>query len=119
MRKITKEEALKLHRDMWSAMRDEYGNNPSPRNRSEFKERYIRQLGFEDVYFDCFLCEYANQQGRWCSACPIDWSDLSTLGTIRLGTIRATCIDTYNGNGYGSIYNTAPISEILVLPEKE
>lgn len=112
---LTKERALELHRMMWEDMRDELGDNPLFHHRSLFKKDWCREHNFKDVDCSCFLCEYTTQQGEWCGNCPLDWSSLRI--TKDQDTI-ACCTDTYK-NGMGLIYEVAPISEILALPEVE
>lgn len=57
--KLTLEESLKLHREMWSDMQRELGDCPEGFNREEFKinwcrERFPKQL----IACNCFLCEF-------------------------------------------------------------
>ena len=84
--KLTREEALKLHREMWSAMREALGDTPTQRNREFFKTAWC-ESHFPDnsITHHCFLCEYArfanghesmyysSPTGVCCKACPIDW----------------------------------------------
>lgn len=110
-KKLTKEEALKLHRQMWSDMQKELGDNPYYYERIDFKENWCARNNFENISANCFLCEYDRQHpvnpvnpldNRVCN-CPLDW-------------IGLTGEDSCSGH-YGS-YRTAPISEILALPER-
>lgn len=48
-KKLTKEEALKLHGQMWSDMRKELGDNPSYLARLVFKNEWCKKHGFIDV----------------------------------------------------------------------
>ena len=101
---LTKEDALKYHRQMWSDMQKELGDNPSPVERMSYKTKWCKEH-FPDEYImgDCFLCQYDWMFDDDCCHCPIDWSN--------------------NGEYYGDIcyyiYNEYPISEILALPERE
>ncbi len=84
--KLTREEALKLHREMWGAMQSALGDNPTQRNRELFKTTWC-ESHFPDnsITHHCFLCEYArfdnghesmyydSPTGVCCKACPIDW----------------------------------------------
>ena len=95
--KLSKEEALRLHRKMWSDMQKEFGDCPSAGTRVEFKEDWCNSHGYK-VRSDCFLCEYDYQVGgRSCKNCPIKWPN-------------GLCIK-------GCYYHKAPISEILALEE--
>lgn len=128
--KLTREEALNLHRQMWADMLIKLGNNPDGIARSKFKWDWLQTYGYEDVECNCFLCEYDRQQRRigedWCEFCPIDWSSLSAKEEDDWlsppGEEVASCGDRYihsNYDSYESIWRSAPISEILNLPEKE
>lgn len=66
--KLTREEALKLHKQMWGNMKKKYGDYPSHRERHDFKEHFITKYFGEDEDFenDCFLCEYALHKGEKC-----------------------------------------------------
>ena len=113
---LSKEEALRLHRKMWSDMQKEFGDCPSAGTRVEFKEDWCNSHGYK-VRSDCFLCEYDYQVGgRSCKNCPIDWSSLSTNQLDR-------CYAEYKGvvnNVFDvAIFLAAPISEILALPERK
>lgn len=110
--KLTLEEALKLHREMWSDMQRELGDCPKGYDREEFKinwciERFPEQM----IACNCFLCEFDEQYSNMmCSNCPIVWESLSDDG-------KDNCCSQYKGIG-GEIYKNAPISEILALPER-
>ena len=107
--KLTKEQALKFHRQMWSDMKKELGNNPSSKARQKFKEEWCKDNGFVDIAGDCFLCEYVIQHNTdpFSCNCLIDWKPL-TGGSF--------C--TRVGNG-GYSYKDAPINKILELPERK
>lgn len=109
MKKLTREQALKFHRQMWSDMQRELGDNPSFRARLEFKEEWCKDNGFVNIDTNCFLCEYSIQHKvdpLFCN-CLIDWKPL---------TGRNYCMNEKN-DVYD--YRDAPISEILRLPERE
>lgn len=117
---LTKEEALRLHREMWADMQAELGDKPGDLGRIEYKDRWLAIHGYEDVMAACFLCEYAKQVWRRnsglpyvskCQFCPIVWSPLSKYGV-------SYCGDRYKDGGH-DIYLCAPISEILALPERK
>ena len=106
---LTRKEALKLHREMWTDMKTELGDNPSEEFRLKFKEDWCRRYFPNDgVLSNCFLCEYIDGFNRRihvdsyqiadCDMCPIVWPN-------------GTC---YSEN----YYYEAPISEILALPER-
>ena len=99
--KLTREDALNLHRQMWSDMQKKLGDNPSEGARVKFKQQWCKEhFPGECVATNCFLCEYVfNNLDCSCSACLIDWP-------------YKTCY----GQDY---YYAAPISEILALPERK
>ena len=105
--KLTKEQALKLHRRMWSDMQNILGDCPHSDEREDYKSEWWRDcFPNEDISSYCFLCEYGDQfEDYFCAHCPIDWSnggeddDSCTRGRFT--------------------YTMSPISEILALPVRE
>ena len=120
-KQLTREEALRLHRDMWYKMLIKHGDDAGVEKRVEFKEeyceKYLESIGAEEdenINTNCFLCEYTAQMDAFdcLTDCPIDWSKLCTEhDDMKCGS----CVGHYNG---ASIYLYAPISEILALPER-
>lgn len=115
---LTREETLRLHREMWTDMQKELGDNPNPSKRETYKQNWLERHGYKNVYCDCFLCEYAWQAWlanyrthKTCNYCPIDWSFLTR------GPLVDRCYGRYR-NGDGEVYKCAPISGILALPER-
>lgn len=121
--KLTREEALKLHRQMWTDMLAELGEKGVGKYdvsfaedkllvaRNMFKADWCKKHFPGDGICDyCFLCEYALQKeregsvGHKCDACPIMWSPKH---------ITFACERTD-----GVTWNKSPISEILALPER-
>ena len=98
--KLTKEEAIRLHRQMWSDMLKKLGDCPSLFKRINFKIDWCKLNGYNDIDNHCFLCEYTRQEGLGCDECPIDWSSLS---------IKSSACDAYE---------SCSISDILALPER-
>lgn len=107
--KLTKEQALELHRQMWGDMQNELGDNPSHDEREKFKESWCKaHLGFE-IENNCVLCEFTHQLPRRyheidCYKCPIDWKSSQ---------------DWIACEGDGVIWYKSPISVILMLPVRE
>lgn len=111
---LSKEKALELHREMWSAMREKLGDYPSANERELFKEEWCdKHFPNKYILHCCFLCEYAMDG---CKDCPIDWSSLTDNESAN------GCYARYKGVADGvidtAIFLAAPISEILALPEK-
>ena len=102
---LTREEALKLHRQMWTDMQKELGDCPEFSDRLLYKSRWRKKrFPKEEVNADCFLCEYAAHKTGDCRGCPINWGG-------------DTCQKYNIKNGVDWRYS--PISEILALPERE
>lgn len=119
-RKLTREEAVRLHKEMWTDMQAELGDGPRYSTRLEFKEKWVREhFPDEHIQSNCFLCEYANQlmeakglreQCR-CEYCPIAWNS----------SIQPTCspgIFAFRKRKKVD-YRFSPISVILSLSERE
>jgi hypothetical protein len=71
---LTREEALKLHRQMWTDMQNVLGNDPGIKSREAYKEDWCDKHGFENVKNDCFLCEYSHDKSpAFCYHCPVKW----------------------------------------------
>ena len=99
--KLTREEALKYHRQMWSDMQKELGDRPNAAQRLRFKRDWcMKHFPDEHISANCFLCEYA----YGCDRCPIKWD---------VDYDNATC------EGFVVNYLFSPISVILALPERE
>ena len=111
IRKLTREEALMYHRQMWTDMRDVLGDNPSPFERTDFKFDWCKKhFPNEFVLNDCFLCEYfaQNDPDPFASCeekCLIDWTDSTGKDAeCYVGEVK---------------YTRSPISVILALPERK
>ena len=104
--KMSEEMAVRLHRMMWSDMQLELGNNPSVKERGQFKFAWIHNhFPGENIANDCWLCEYAvsvmkpGDSELYCKYCPISWPNCHC-------------------NTLDFSYAKEPISEILALPAK-
>lgn len=130
MGKFTKEEAIRLHKEMWSDMQKELGDNPNGYSRCKFKYNWLKRHGYVDRNGDvnidcyCFLCEYAEDKHieeirkgvrrKWCACCPVDWSKLTP---DRNSSNYGYCL--YSNDGGYEVWEIAPISKILELPERD
>ncbi len=107
--KLTREQALKLHRQMWSDMQQELGDNPNILERERYKKLWCQEhFPDEDIRDYCFLCEYAYNKYKsdWgipCGYCPIKW----------------VYIYCFKGDSIKKSYRNMPISELLALPERK
>lgn len=122
---LTREEAVKLHRQMWTEMQKKLGDNPSADERYGFKADWCKEhFPNNNINNDCFLCEYVSHYRcatEYCLAsCPIDWESLK-----KISSQPSDCCAVYKhyegdyDDENNEIYNAAPISEILALPERE
>lgn len=106
--KLTREEALKLHRRMWTDMKRELGDNPTFEKRVEYKRQWCKKhFPNEYIINYCFLCKYAENISftgeTMCNYCPIKWD-------------FGLCFEGYH---WKKSYRNMPISELLALPERK
>lgn len=107
--KLTREQALKLHRQMWSDMQEELGDNPFDLAREEYKRQWCNKYFPEKhIKYNCFLCEYALDVAfktctLICDHCPIKWD----FGYCFEGFLQKKS------------YRNMPISKILALSERK
>ena len=108
--KLTRERALELHREMWSDMQKELGDNPRDTSRYAFKEKWCKEhFPNEKILAHCFLCEYTvDKSGETadCDRCPILWGSEKEKSR-------------YYCSSFDTDYATDPISVILALPERD
>lgn len=101
--RLTRQRALKLHRQMWTDMQKELGDNPKGGERVIFKDEWCeKHFPNESIESSCFLCEYANFGAHSCRRgqnCLVVWP--------------------YGDCTTHDYYYDAPISEILALLERE
>ncbi len=86
--KLSKKEAIKLHREMWTDMQEELGNKAeADDSRWQFKAMWCAEhFPNINIKHNCMLCQYAiqtalkqldeNDDGldlNYCQFCPIDW----------------------------------------------
>lgn len=114
-KKLTREEAIRLHREMWQDMRTELGDEPSYLERVSFKRKWVKDhFPNERVNSNCFLCEYAESvvedSFTRCRSCPIAWNS----------SIHPTCNPGVLVVGERNMidYRYSSISVILALPER-
>lgn len=108
--KLTREEALKYHRQMWTDMQKDIGDTDNAELRTDYKTEWCeKHFPNEEISAYCFLCDYDEQKHANCWNCPIDWPHDED------GFPDCCCKDAY---GY-PYYLTTPISVILALPERE
>lgn len=102
--KLTREEALKYHRQMWTDMQRELGDKPDGGQRVLFKVKWCdKHFPGEKIDSNCFLCEYLAQN---------DYK-----GNCHGGR-ECLLIWPYGGCTARNYYYDVPISEILALPER-
>lgn len=100
---ITRENALKLHRQMWSDMQRDLGDCPSSNDRMIYKRKWCKEHVEDDfILNDCFLCEYVEEMFPYedcAKVCPIKW-------------INDDCCGAEG-------WEVMPISKLLALPERK
>ena len=104
---LTRKRALELHRQMWSDMQKELGDNPKSADRERYKRKWCEKY-FPNEYIDsnCFLCEYDRLKNGYINNC------------------RNTCLIKWTNGGCSSgdpefRYYNMPISKLLALPERK
>ena len=126
--KLTKQEAIKLHRKMWkiiSEMSDEELKEFEDPiiyplcNILDIEQKTISKMGYDDIAGNSFCCEYAAKQNTLpCKGkCPIKWCDEDEFDSI--------CCVTHDSSLYAKILCTkdfdtfrALAKEISELPER-
>lgn len=116
--KLTREEALKLHRQMWSDMQRDLGDKPNWIQRVNYKRKWLRKhfpklvdakskddRFAEIIRNSCFLCEYADAEFENC-VCLIEWP-------------RGKCESYAEDADESDDWRYMPISKLLALPERE
>lgn len=107
--KLTREKALKYHNQMWSDMQEELGDNPTLRERFDYKDKWCEEhFPNERIINSCFLCEYTHCD---CSKCPIKWP-----GEGERTWMSARCESSLNDD---NTWTDMPISKMLNLPIRE
>lgn len=118
--KLSKKEAIKLHREMWTAMQEELGNKVDEVDdgRWQFKAMWCAErfpgIG---IKHNCLLCQYAIQTAlkqlddddwdvNYCQFCPIDWPHGDT-------------VEEYFCEHGDITWDSSDISDILALPERK
>ena len=134
MKNITKDEAIRHHRQMWRWIAEE----TERLGRKVYKWEYFKVMGIDknDIpYFECYCCEFDRQARAdktfccQCEKCPLDWG-----ARYEMGYKKALCSiimhpDNKDKNKYGyfrqwldtkSPEKAAELARIIAeLPEKE
>lgn len=143
---LTKEQAIKLHRDMWLWIAKQIARNKKPMEIGDLKQSYIRcYTDFTLVAYDCFACDYAYQEKEEeygyenyhcrCEFCPLEWGTCgdeegnymcmeNMIDYEQSYGLYAKCKDIWNSFGIGSekgLYKRQVklAYKIAMLPEKE
>lgn len=117
--KLSKKEAIKLHRKMWTDMQERLGNKTSE-HRALFKDHWCHEhFPNINIKHNCLLCQYAiqtalkqldeNDDGwdlNYCQFCPIDWP-------------HEDCVEEYFCEKGDITWDYSDISDILALPERK
>jgi len=99
------DEAVRKHKEMWEAMQNSLGDNPTLAERAAFKAGWVRARE-KRVINRCYLCEYNEQfHSHSCVYCPYNWNNYIYYGCEKgIGTVD---------------WRTSKISDILALPLRE
>lgn len=108
---MTKQEAIKGHRKMWSWIVEQLEKSSKPMNISNLKRQWCTNNALK-LYNDCFACEYIKQEygGNNCMYCPIDWGE------------KKSCLDLYGivlRNDMGLLTQIEAAEVIANMPTKE
>lgn len=102
---------MTLHKELWLGVADQVRNEEEPD-----KEKVIKEMGYSDIFSDCFLCEYADNaytmvnRGQCldaqlkrqpdgcynmhcCRYCPVKWHNLD-ISEYHTGTFTSACYAT-------------------------
>ena len=60
-KEMTKEQALAYHRMMWGDMAEEYGDDPTAKEREDFKADWVREHFGKPFVHNCVLCEFVKK----------------------------------------------------------
>lgn len=137
----TREEALKLHKEMWEEMNKSLGHKAYPHNpsglaqksydRIMFKEGYCRGKGIS-IKHDCFLCEFACQEYfrnhpeqcdtesspdiDYCQYCPANWCSECTIQLCEESGFMCECDCP---EGYNLDWRKSSIEDIANIEERK
>lgn len=76
MQKLTREEAICLHRDMWNGIADVIESKQYVQDIDLLKCEFTRKrTPYQRVLCNCYCCEFAckNYTVDGCILCPLDW----------------------------------------------
>lgn len=69
---LTQKKAVTLQRRLWEDMRNRLGDNPGKDERYKFAEEWCeKHFPNEEIYLNCFLCEYDDAHGSECTRCRL------------------------------------------------
>lgn len=100
---LSKEEAIRKHREMWNWIADRIKERKRLVDVDELKQEYIDQHN-ESIFCDCYLCQYCAdraEDNEWyerCEYCPLDWESYGN----EYGLYQ--CLDNHEEDGlYGKV----------------
>ena len=78
---LTKQEAIRLHREMWNWIAEQYENG-SEEHIEILKNNFTSSKHHGFIYCDCYCCEYAEDErlinthnDHRCYSCPVIWGN--------------------------------------------
>jgi hypothetical protein len=112
---LTQKKAVTLQRRLWEDMQNRLGDNPGRDERYKFAEEWCKKhFPNEEIYLNCFLCEYDDAHGSECTRCPLAW-----LADKDESDEPQSCGFPYPENSREMYINAAPISKLLAVPERD
>lgn len=115
--KLTREQALALHHEMWTDMLNTLGETPTQHERAEFKRKWCESHEYSPVEHSCFLCElvrfkdqryYSSGTGCDCARCPIVWTAHDWIYSCPCENLGQEGVD----------WRYSKVSEVLALGER-
>lgn len=97
---LTKQEAIRLHREMWNWIAEQYENG-SEETVEYLKDAYC-EINNYDAYCNCFCCEYAmyknEESSIRCASCPLIWGNEDIVNILGGGYYCCVyCFDSETG----------------------
>lgn len=78
---LTKQEAIKYHREMWNWIAEQYENG-SEEFIEVLKNKFVESKNHYCIYCNCYCCEYAEDErlinthnDNRCYSCPVVWGN--------------------------------------------
>ena len=115
---LSKEEAIRKHREMWNWIADRIMERKRSVIIHRLKQEYVVQHD-EEILYNCYMCDYCvgildgEELEERCKYCPLDWeSDGDKYGLRQ-------CLDNHEEEGlYRKVQGTVIWEEQYILCKK-